>query len=254
MLYSEERKQLILEYLQQNARATVQELSKCLEVSESTIRRDLKELEEARLLSRTHGGAIASQTVNFEPTYKEKEDQFKREKEALARVALKWVEEGDTILLDSGTTIFHLVQELKSFSRLTIVTNSLIFAQELQGVHGIEVIVTGGTLRRETQSLVGPIAEQALDKIRVDKAFIATNGLDLTEGLTTPNLHEAAMKSKMIKTAQTIILLTDHSKVGKVTFAKFAEITDVHMCIIDDQVSESVVNALRKRGVEVHTT
>lgn len=251
-MYGEERKSIILEYVQQHSRASVQELSLHLQVSESTIRRDLKELEEAKLLNRTHGGAISLHVVNFEPTYREKEDRFRQEKEAIARKAAELVEEDDTILLDSGTTTFHLAQALKSFSRLNVVTNSLILAQELQGVAGIDVLITGGTLRPETLALVGPIAEQALDMIRVDKAFIAANGLDLGAGLTTPNLIEAAIKSKMIKTAKEVILLADSSKAGKITFAKFAEITEIQKCIIDNGVPESMVKEMRKLGIEVY--
>ena len=251
-MYGEERKLIILEYVQQHSRASVQELSQHLQVSESTIRRDLKELEDVKLLNRTHGGAISLQGVNFEPTYREKEDKFRREKEAIARKAVELIEEGDTILLDSGTTTFHLAQELKSFSQLTVVTNSLILAEELEGVPGIEVLVTGGSLRRETLALVGPIAEQALDRVRVDKVFIATNGVDLTEGLTTPNLIEAATKIKMIKAAKQVILLADHSKVGKVSFAKFAEVTEIQKCIIDHGVAENTVKEMRKLGIEVH--
>lgn len=251
-MYSEERKLIILEYIQQYSRASVQELSEHLQVSESTIRRDLKELEEAKLLSRTHGGAISLQGVNFEPTYREKEDKFRREKEAIARKAVELIEEGETILVDSGTTTFHLVQELKSFSRLTVVTNSLILAQELQGVPGIDVLVTGGTLRRETLALVGPIAEQALDMVRVDKAFIATNGLDLRAGLTTPNLVEASMKAKMIKTAEQVILLADSSKIGKVTFAKFAKLTEIQKCVIDNEITDRIANEMRKIGIDVY--
>lgn len=252
IVYSEERKLIILEYVQQYSRASVQELSEHLQVSESTIRRDLKELEEAKLLSRTHGGAISLQGVNFEPTYREKEDKFRQEKAAIARKAVELIEEGDTILMDSGTTTFHMVQELKSFSRLTVVTNSLFLAQELQSIPGIDVLITGGALRRETLALVGPIAEQALDRVWVDKAFIATNGLDLGAGLTTPNLIEAAMKSKMIKTAKQVILLADHSKVGKVAFARFAEITEIQKCIIDNGVPERIVKEMRKIGIDVY--
>lgn len=251
-MYGEERKLIILKYVQQHNRASVQELSEHLQVSESTIRRDLKELEEAKLLNRTHGGAISMQGVNFEPTYREKEDKFRLEKAAIARKAAELIGEDDTILLDSGTTTFHLAQEIKSFSRLKVVTNSLMLAQELQTGSGIDVLITGGNMRWETLALVGPVAEQALDKVRVDKAFIATNGLDLTEGLTTPNLIEAAMKTKMIKSAKQVILLADHSKAGKVAFARFAGITDIQKCIIDDGAPEKMVKEMRKLGIDVY--
>jgi DeoR family fructose operon transcriptional repressor len=250
-LFGEERKLKVLEYVQQHARASVPELSQLFDVSESTIRRDLKELEDLHLLQRTHGGAVSLQGVNFEPSFLEKEDKFRAEKEAVARKAKELIEEGDTILLDSGTTIYHLVKQLKSFTKLTVVTNSLIYADELQGVSGIEVIILGGSLRSETLSLVGPITEQSLRMIRVDKAFIATNGLDIKEGLTTPNLIEAATKRAMIDSAKQVILLTDHSKVGKVAFAKVADLDRVDKCIVDSGIHVSVIGKLEETGVDV---
>lgn len=252
-MYSEERKMKILEYINKKSRASVQELSSIFDVSESTIRRDLQELEDAKLLRRTHGGAVSLQSVNFEPTFQEKEDKFRLEKEAIAARAVEFVQEGDTILLDSGTTILHLAKKLKKFSRLTIVTNALNFAQEFQDVQGIDVVLLGGMLRKETLALVGPLAEQSLSKLRVDKAFIATNGIDGVEGLTTPNMIEAATKRKMIKTAKQVILLTDHSKVGKVAFAKFADLKEIDKCIIDDAVSENFIQELARIGIDVHS-
>lgn len=252
MLYGEERKIKILEYVQTHFRASVQELCQSFDVSEATVRRDLKELEEAKLLRRTHGGAVSLQSVNFEPTFLEKEDKFLKEKQAIARKAVEFIEEGDTILLDAGTTTLHFAKELKSLSRLTVVTNSIMIAQELEDVPGIEIIMIGGTLRRETLALVGPLAEQALDMIRVDKAFVAINALDITEGLTTPNLIEASAKRKMIQSAKTVFLLADHSKVGKVAFAKVAEVREIDKFISDSAVPESVINQLEQLGVDVY--
>lgn len=251
MLYSEERKSKIVVFVQQNARASVQELSHYLDVSESTIRRDLKELEDEKLLRRTHGGAVSLQSVNFEPTYSEKEDKLLLEKEAIAKKAAELIAEKDTILLDSGTTTFQLARQLKAFTKLTVVTNSMLIAQELEDHPAIEIVLVGGTLRKETLALVGPIADQAFNLIRVDKAFVGTNALDLEEGLTTPNLIEAATKRKMIQTAKQVILLTDHSKVGKVTFAKVADLNEIDVCIIDDGVDMAVVNELENRKVNV---
>lgn len=251
MLYSEERKQKIMFYIQEHGRASVQELSETFEVSESTIRRDLKELEEETVLRRTHGGAISLHDVNFEPTFQEKEDAYRHEKIAVAKEAAKLIKDGETILLDSGTTTYHLIKELKSFSRLTVVTNSVVHTLELQHYPGIEVFLLGGTLRKETQALVGPLADQALSSIRVDKAFLGTNGLDIRNGLTTPNMVEATTKRKMIAAAKQVVLLTDHSKINKVTFAKFADLKDIDLCIIDQTISESVLNQLLKTGLEV---
>lgn len=251
MLYEEERKLKIVEYLQEHLRASVQELSKIFQVSESTIRRDLQELEDAKLLKRTHGGAVCLENVNVEPTFVEKEDKFRKEKERIAQKAAEFIQDGDTLVIDSGTTTVYLAKELRKFSNIKVVTNSIILAQELRGFEGVEVIMTGGTLRQNTLAMVGPITENSLSMLRVDKAFMATNGLNLQEGLTTPNLVEAATKARMIDIAKQVILLTDHTKIGKVAFAKFADIARIDTCIVDDKISQDVADEMKKLGVRV---
>ncbi|MNH92091.1 Glucitol operon repressor [compost metagenome] len=251
MLFEEERKSQLVQYLERNQRASVQELSENFEVSESTIRRDLKELEEAKLLKRTHGGAVALQSAGFEPSILDKEDVLRPEKERIAREAARRIREGDTILLDSGTTTLHLAREIKQFNSIRVITNSMLVLNELKDSRNIEVTLLGGILRPETQAFVGPMTEQSLEMIRVDKAFIATNGIDLKQGITTPNLVEASTKRKMIRIAGEVILLTDHSKIGKVAYAKFADISDIHHCIIDQGVRTDFVNELKKLEVDV---
>nr|WP_025028466.1 DeoR/GlpR family DNA-binding transcription regulator [Caldalkalibacillus mannanilyticus] len=251
-MYGEERKKQIVEFVNQHGRASVQELCQTYDVSESTIRRDLKELEEEKLIKRAHGGAVSLQSVNFEPSFMEKEDTFKQEKKAIAKKAAELIEEGDTILIDSGTTTFYMIEELKNFSRLTVVTNSLVTALELQQMSTIDVIVLGGALRRDIISLVGPVTNQSLQMIRVDKAFIGTNGLDVQEGLTTPNLMEAETKKQMLHSAKQVIVLADSSKIGKVTFAKVADIERVDKCILDSGVSPHFVQQLEEIGVDVY--
>lgn len=252
MLYEEERKLKIAEYLQEHLRVSVQELCKMFDVSESTVRRDLQELEDANLLKRTHGGAVYLENVNFEPNFLEKEDKFRKEKESIAKKAAQFIQDGDTIVIDSGTTTLYLAKEIRRFSNLQVVTNSINLAQELQGIKGIEVIITGGTVRQNTLAMVGPIAEQSLSMLRVDKAFIATNGLDMKEGLTTPNIVEAATKTKMIDIAKQVILLADHTKIGKISFAKFADVSKVDICIVDNKVSDDAVEKMKESGICVY--
>ncbi len=252
MLYEEERKLKILEYIQEHSRASVHELGKIFQVSESTVRRDLQELEDAKLLKRTHGGAVCLENANFEPTFIEKEDKLRKEKEKIAKKAAELIQDGDTLVIDSGTTTAYLAQEIKRFSNLKVVTNSIILAQKLQGLEGIEVIIVGGTLRQNTLAMVGPIAEQSLNMLRVDKAFIATNGLDLRDGLTTPNILEAATKAKMIGISQQVILLADHTKIGKVALAKFADLSSIDVCIVDDKAPKDVMEKLENLGICVY--
>jgi DeoR family fructose operon transcriptional repressor len=252
VLFEEERKQKIAEYVQARSRASVPELAGYFGVSESTVRRDLRDLEEAGQLRRTHGGAVAIQLQeNQEPTFVEKEDRFRQQKELVAEAAAAFIQEGDTIFLDSGTTTFQLAKRLKTVGRLTVVTNSAMAVQELSQYRNIELVVTGGSLRPETQAMVGPVANRSIASIRVDKLFLATNGIDPVGGLTTPNLIEAETKSCMMDSAKRVILLTDHSKYGKVSFAKFGDISDIQHCIIDEGISAQAVKDLESEGIQV---
>lgn len=252
-MFMEERKAQILDYLRHMSRASVQDLSSHFNVSDSTIRRDLKELEETDSIQRTHGGAILSQTVSFEPAMREKEKNYTAEKKAIAKKAAEFIHSGDAILLDSGTTTYELVKELKTFSHLSIVTNSIVIIQELAHIPGMDVMLLGGNLRRETSALVGPFAEQSLSMIRVDKAFIGTNGIDLEEGIiTTPNLTEARIKRLMITNARQTILLADHSKIGKVNFAKVADLSEIDVCISDHHVQDHFEKVMSKWDVNIH--
>ncbi|AIQ53907.1 DeoR faimly transcriptional regulator [Paenibacillus sp. FSL R7-0331] len=248
-MFEEERKVSIVQFVDQHTRASVQELSQQLGVSESTVRRDLKELEEARLLKRTHGGAVSLQSVNFEAAFPDKEDRFIDEKLRIAAKAVELIQEGDAILLDGGTTTLQIARALRSFSNLKVITNSIMALNELRDCRNIEVSITGGMLRPDTMAFVGPMTERSLEMVRVDKAFLGTNGLDLTEGITTPNMLEAATKRKMITVAKQSILLADHSKIGQVSFCKVADLREIDHCILDSAVPGSFTRGLEALDV-----
>nr|WP_223155125.1 DeoR/GlpR family DNA-binding transcription regulator [Alkalibacillus aidingensis] len=173
------------------------------------------------------------------------------EKQAIARKAASFIQDNDTVLIDSGTTTLALIQEIKLKNSLTVVTNSVVHAELLKESNHIEVIVLGGRLRHETQALVGPLTDQGLNLIHVDKAFIGTNGVDLHDGLTTPNLTEAATKRKMIEQSSEVFLLADSSKFEKVSFANFGEIESLDYCITDEQVNEQYQIEFEQRGVKL---
>ncbi|MBA4549113.1 DeoR/GlpR transcriptional regulator [Thermoactinomyces intermedius] len=245
------RQQSILKYVNEHQLVSVAELSEVFEVSEATVRRDLKELEKLGLLHRTHGGAMAKEGVGFEPSFHEKKDRFAKEKRSIAEKAVNLIQEGETILLDTGTTMHQLARLLKHFFRLTVVTNSHHILQELQSSEHLELISTGGTIRKETLSLVGPVAEQMLGMVRVDKAFIGTNGLHLKEGVTTPNLLEAQVKRAMIQSAKEVILLCDHSKINQIAFAKVCSLSSIDILITDKGIPSDVLEGIREKGVDV---
>lgn len=252
-MFEEERKQKIIKYIQKNSRSSVQELCSLLGVSESTVRRDLAELETRKLLKRTHGGAIDLHSVHFEPTYSEKESRYREEKALIAKKAAELIESGDSLLIDAGTTTSFLIPELARFKDLTVVTNSVYLMQKLASLPDIEIVCTGGVLRKNTMALVGPLSESVLDRIRVDKAFIATNGLDIASGLTTPNIVEASIKQKMIRVANHVYVLADHSKIGQVSFAKFGEVTDIDACITGSEISDGQKTAFERVNVKIYT-
>lgn len=251
MLFEEERKQKIADYVQTHERASVQELAQVFQVSESTVRRDLKDLEDTKLLKRTHGGAVAVQNDNAEPPFNEKEDRFRHQKEAIAKAAAALISEGDSILLDAGSTTYYLAKELKAFKKLTVVTNSIVAAQELSSCPHMELLLTGGSLRHETLAMVGPVAERTLDMVRVDKVFLAINGVDAENGLTTPAIAEAEMKRRMIRAGKQVILLADHSKYGKVSFARVSGLQEIHHMITDAGIPALAAGLLEEAGIQL---
>ncbi len=249
-LFSEQRKQKILELLAREQSVRVSELCLLLRASPASIRRDLQELDEAGLLSRTHGGAVDSRMAAFEPSLAEKEDRRRAEKRAIARVAAGLIQEGDTILLDAGSTTLEIARLLRQARGVTVLTNALNIALELMAAE-IEVTLTGGTLRRKTQSLVGPITENVLAGLHVDKLFLATNGLDLKKGLTTPNVTEAQSKRAMIESAREVIVVADHSKFGCVAFSRVCELGRVHRLVTDAGAPADFIKAAGKLGIQV---
>ena len=250
-MFAEERKQRILAALHQSVAVRVDELGRALRVSTASIRRDLADLERTGLLKRTHGGAISARMAMIEPSLAEKEDQYQAEKAAIARLALSFVQPGDTIFLDSGSTTRQIGLALKHHQGVTIVTNALNIAWELAS-SDIELVVTGGQVRRGILSHVGPLAEQAIAALHVDKLFLAANGVELEKGVTTPSLIEAQTKRSMVERATEVILVADHSKFGRVTFSRICGLDRVHHVITDDGLPESLANAIRSLGVKVH--
>jgi DeoR family fructose operon transcriptional repressor len=251
VMFEEERKRRITEQVQEQGNVTVTELAAVFQVSESTIRRDLRELEEAGKIARTHGGAIALEQEKNEPTFLEKEDRFRTQKEAIALKALSLIEEGDTIFLDSGTTTYYLAKLLKSFVRLTVVTNSPMIVQELNQCPSIQLLVVGGSLRHNTQAIVGPYADRMIRTLHCDKLFLAINGIDRVYGLTTPNVEEAETKRQMVAAARQVILLADHSKYGKITLTKVAELAEIHQFIVDRALPAKAIEELQSEGIRI---
>ena len=206
--FAVERKDQILGLIQQKGRVTVDELIKGFKVSGATIRRDLEFLERQGLITRAHGGAISKSRVSLEPNYFEEKQKFLEEKRRIGKKASKLVEEGEVIFLETSTTILEIAKNIKNKTNLTVVTNSLDIAQELHQAEGIDLIMTGGNLRRRIHALMGPLAEVTLSQMRIDKAFMGVSALDIDYGMTTANVEEAQTRKKIIEASNKIIAVT----------------------------------------------
>lgn len=244
------RHELLRGILREDHVVRVEDLSRQLRVSVATIRRDLDQLESLGEIRRVHGGAVAVESRLEEPLFDAKTSIAAREKERIARAALRFLEPNDTIYLDGGSTVLELARLIRDRSNVTVVTNSLRAASEL-ALRGPRLILIGGELRRLSQTLVGPLSRLTLEDLHLDKAFMGTIGLTLEQGLTTTDPSEAYTKEFVMEHAREVILLADHTKVGKVSFTKSGKIEKVRVLVTDKRVEPKFVSQLRKKGVEV---
>jgi len=248
-----ERKDQILDLITRKGRITVDELIERFKVSGATIRRDLEFLERQGLITRAHGGAMSKSRVSLEPDFFEEKEKFLEEKRRIGQEAAKLVEEGEVIFLEASTTVLELARNIQNNKNLTVVTNSLDIAQELDGKEGISLIITGGSPRRRTRALIGPLTEATLSQMRIDKVFMGVSALDPTYGITAPTLEEAQTRKKIVKASNKIVILSDHSKFGKQSFASVDSLQSIDILITDRGISEEMKGEIERLGVEVRT-
>jgi DeoR family transcriptional regulator, aga operon transcriptional repressor len=247
----EERRQHVLATIQRDGRVLVSELSAVLGLSRITIRKDLAYLEERGLLQRTHGGALSPQRgALLDPTLTEKEQHRFHEKQRIAEAAVKLVSERQCVLLDSGSTTTMIARALRCFSNLTVITNAVNIASELTNTN-FEVMLTGGILRRNSYSLVGPPAEDTLRDIRADILFLGVDGFDPVIGLTTPNVLESRVNRAMVRVSQKVVAVCDSTKFSHRSLALIVPPSAIHTVITDSGISARDLEALRSSGMEV---
>lgn len=250
-MLSEERRREILEILQSDGRVLVGDLSKRFKTSLITIRKDLEFLHHHGMLERTHGGALPLRTGALnDRTLQEKERLHRQEKMRIAAAAVKMIRSGQVVILDSGTTTTAIARACRDFRSLTIITNATNISAELAGTH-VDVILTGGVLRKNSFSLVGPLAEESLRKLNADLLFLAVDGFDVRYGLTTPNLLEARVNRAMAEAARRTVVVCDSSKFGRRSLSLIMPTSAVHETITDRGISRHDLKALREAKVEV---
>jgi len=248
---NEERRRAILELLSHEGRVLVKDLAPRFTTSQVTIRKDLEILHSRGLLHRTHGGALPIPTgALLDPSLREKEKLHRKEKQRIGAAAAKLVKEGESVILDSGTTTTAVARALREFGNLTVITNAVNIAAELAGT-SIEVILTGGLLRENSFSLVGPLAEESLHRLSADIVFMGVDGFDVHFGLTTPNLLEAKVNRVMMEIAKRVVVVCDSSKFGRRSLSLIAPTSAVHQTITDNRIPKSDLVALQEAGIEV---
>ena len=246
-----ERHARILALLQQNGSISVTQLAEQFRVSEVTIRKDLSYLEQQKKLYRTHGSAILLSPYISDRHVSEKEKRNVEEKQAIGKAAAALIEQNDSIIIASGTTMTFLAREIRPAGRLTVITASVPVTQILSQDEQADVIQLGGITRSSSVSVVGPFAEEMLKHFNCSKLYMGVDGIDLECGLTTTNLLEAALNGVMINSAQKVIVLADSSKFGRRGFSRICSLDSVDMIITDSGVQPHILKELRERGIEV---
>ncbi len=249
----EVRKNHILEIIRKENSAKVSDLSARMGISEVTIRRDLRELDEMGLLHKTHGGAIIRTLTAVEPNRDQLEGLNVDKKKAIAKMAYQTLTDGSSIMMDSSSTCIQLAREICDGQKrnLTVVTNSFKAVEILCGCQHVEIIHIGGNVRRNLYSSIGAIAEASLRSVRVDKAFIGVNGVDFLVGLTTANMFESQIKRSMMAAANQCIVLADSTKFNRTFLCIFGSISEVDCIIADSDVPESIRAKALDMGIDL---
>lgn len=251
---TEERRQRILRFIDENGAASIHELGSLMGVSPMTIRRDLAHMSSQGLIIRTHGGAISSRdSTSSELNYEIKTQVSVKEKQRIGLAAAGMVQDGETVILDSGSTTFQIARNLKAKRDLTVVTNDLMIASHLSKSNGISVILLGGSIRHRVFSTFGPYAEETLRQFSVDKTFLAADAVHLEKGILNTNPAEVPIKRLMIRSAQEVVLVADHSKFDKLGLAFVCEIDDVDTILTDIGICADIATSLKEREVNLKT-
>ncbi|MBM7648978.1 DeoR family fructose operon transcriptional repressor [Bacillus ectoiniformans] len=249
-MLTEERHLIILQLLKEKEIVKIQEIAEATNSSESTIRRDLSQLELEKKLKRVHGGAASVSQKRNELSMMEKSARFLNEKKRIAKYAASLIQDGDCIYLDAGTTTLEIIPFIKA-NDVTVVTNGLTNVESLLS-RGIQTYMTGGMLKPKTKAFIGRGAWLGLQQYNFDKCFIGVNGIHYESGLTTPDPEEAFIKKQAITQSQEVFIVADSSKFNQSTFAYIAslksgtiltdEVDSELLTVYQDQTTIKVVN------------
>jgi len=246
-----ERKRHILEVLEAKESIEVVDITTLFSISKVTARTDLDDLESKGLLVRTHGGAVLAERHDLVRLISDTINENSDKKKKICALAARLVDPGQNIIIDSGSTTFHLAK-LVANRPVTVITNSALVIQELMGVGQVELIVVGGILRRPSMAFMGAYARHSFEQIHADILFLGASGVSLEHGVTCTNLIEADTKQAMIRSVSKVCLLVDSTKFGKTSLATICDWNAVDILITDD-IDPDVRSLLEAKGVQVIT-
>ena len=246
-----QRRRYILNKLEKDEQVIVSELSNLFSVSEVTIRKDLKHFEKKNMLIRSRGGAMKQSIINTDLSIYDRRKQNIRLKKAIGSAAAQMIKPGDTILLDTGTTIMELAKHLPKNIELTIITNSVDIAFRLADYPNIKVIMPGGTLRKNSIALIGELAVESLRNYYCDKYFLSADAVNSEIGLMTTNIEEATIAKININNSNKVIALVDSTKFQRKGTVSIADLTKIDVLITDSAIQHDVLQSVEKKGVEV---
>jgi Transcriptional regulators of sugar metabolism len=246
-----QRREKILEMIKEDGHAKVLQLSKIFKVTEVTIRQDLEKLEKDGFIEREHGGAYLKGVGVMVKNISLQNQENLVEKAAIAAKAVEFINDGDTIILDSGSTTTEIAKLISGFKNLTVITNSLNIALTLGVDPEVNLVVTGGEFKAPTLSLTGQKAADFFDNLHVDKLFLATAGITLKSGLTYPSISDICVKRAMIESANIVYLVADSTKIGKSSFASLGALSLIDYLITDSKITEDDKTMFQKHDIKL---
>jgi DeoR/GlpR family transcriptional regulator of sugar metabolism len=250
-MFAIERRQAIIDYLKEKKSVTVKELSEKFFIGEATIRRDLEKIEKEGIISRTYGGAVLVEGTHSEVPLSVRETDRKAEKEIIAKLASKYIRNGDIIIMDSSSTAMMMIDEFSKSDDLTVITNGAKTAVSLAQQTSFKVYATGGQMRENTLTYYGESANEFIEKFNADTLFFSCRALSIEKGITDPNEEEAKLKRLMISSSQKSVLLVDHAKFNASTFCKIGDIGIVDVIITDEKPDDAWDQYLKENQIEL---
>jgi DeoR/GlpR family transcriptional regulator of sugar metabolism len=247
----EQRHQLMCDAVQATGRVRVADLASRMQVSEMTIRRDLEELEGRGALTRVYGGAVSNISRSFEPGFRVRSMQHVEAKRQIGDAAAGLVRDGETVIIDAGTTTLHVVRSLRRDIRIRALALSLFIADELADMPNVTLMIPGGQVRHHERSFVGPATTAMLEQLTFDTTFVTVGGVDVDAGFTEYEYDDAETKKAALKSARRKVVVADSSKLGAVSFVRLSRASEIDILITDTGAPSDIVDGLRAAGVDV---